>query len=167
MKANYTIFPMWQYVRVIHTFMMKRTVNNPVTYSYIRLKICSFLTFISKNVNFTKWMAFYQFIRQSTVTKFATVTPFTQELSPCTSQGGELGTRPTRWWWARLLRGQWSQTPGGCLSRGAGLSNPPPPTFPVHYAVSGEIKIGQNKYSCLFFAPLFFSKYFYLYKKVL
>ena len=110
-------------------------------------------------------MACYQFIRHSTVTKFATVTPFTQELSPCTSQGGELGTRPTRWWWARLLRGQWSQTPGGYLCRGAGLSNPPPPTFPVHYAVSGEIKIGQNKYSCLFFAPLFFFQNIFTYIK--
>ena len=161
---------MLQYVRFIHTFMMKRTVNNLVTYPYIRWKICSFLTFISKNVNFTKWMACDQFIRHSTVTKFATVTPFTQELSPRTSRGGgvEPGTPPTRWWWARLLRGQWSQTPGGCLSRGAGLSNPPPPTFPVHYAVSGEIKIGHNKYSCLFFAPLlFFQNIFTYIKKVL
>ena len=88
-------------------------------------------------------------------------------ISPHQPGGGvEPGTRPTRWWWARLLRGQWSQTPGGCLSRGAGLSNPPPPTFPVHYAVSVEKKIGHNKNSCLFFAPLlFFFKMFLLYKK--
>ena len=33
-------------------------------------------------------MACDQFIRHSTVTEFATVTPFTQELSPRTNQGG-------------------------------------------------------------------------------